>query len=138
MSERMRPHVLDANALYRLLTDGPGAEIVERVFNESQRTSEAVHMSVINWGETLYALARAVGLDEASRMLARADPLLSVLDADRPTTEAAARLKARYGLPYADCFAAVVTGKTGVLVTADPDFKRVTWLRTLALPRHRQ
>lgn len=138
MSPHMRPHVLDANALYRFLTDGPGAEIVEKVFNDSSEANQAVHMSVINWGEALYALGRTHGFDEAARMLAKVENALNVVDADRAVTAAAARLKLASGLPYADCFAAVVTGKAGVLVTADPHFKRVTWLRTLALPRHKQ
>jgi hypothetical protein len=56
--------------------------------------------------------------------------------ADHAVTAAAARLKLDYGLPYADCFAAATAGRTGVLVTADPDFARISWLRVLAPPRH--
>jgi predicted nucleic acid-binding protein len=134
----MRLHVLDANALYRFVTDGPGAEVVGEVFKQSHRAGQVVSMSVINWGETLYALARTHGLGEASRMLAKVEPLLQVVNADRVLTVAAARLKVTSGLPYADCFAAVVTGKAGVLVTADPDLKKVGWLRLLPLPRHKQ
>jgi predicted nucleic acid-binding protein len=61
---------------------------------------------------------------------------VSIIDADQAVTAAAARLKLDHGLPYADCFAAVAAGRMGVLVTADPDFKRIRWLRILALPRH--
>ncbi len=138
MTPNMRVHVLDANALYRFLTDAPGAEIVEDVFKQSQAAGQAVRMSVINWGEVLYVLARIHGFDGASRMVATTERLLHLVTADRTMTEAAARLKSDYNLPYADCFAAALTGKTGVLVTADPDFKKIRWLRTLQLPRHQQ
>ncbi len=91
-------------------------------------------MSVINWGETLYALARGIGFAEARVVLANAQPMLLVVDVDQPMTEAAARLKTEYKLHYADCFAAALAGRTGLVVTADPDFKRIRWLRTLTLP----
>jgi len=138
VSRRLRPHVLDANALLRFLSRGPGAEIVARVFKDSRAAGQAVTISVINWGETLYTLARTIGFDEAFSVLAKVQSLLNIVNADRPITEAAARLKAEYKLGHADCFAAAVTGKTGVLVTADPEFAKVRWLRTLALPRHKQ
>jgi len=136
MKRKMRRHVLDANALLRFLTRGSGAEIVERVLNEAHDAGAAVNMSVINWGEVLYTLARVLGFEQASRKLAEVQPLVSIIDADQAVTAAAARLKLDHGLPYADCFAAVAAGRMGVLVTADPDFKRIRWLRILALPRH--
>jgi len=41
-------------------------------------------------------------------------------------------------LPYADCFAAALTGKGNILVTADvKDFKKISWLQILPLPQHR-
>jgi predicted nucleic acid-binding protein len=63
---------------------------------------------------------------------------LSIIAADEPITETAARLKAGHGLPYADCFAAAITGKENVLVTAEvKDFKKISWLQVLSLPQHR-
>jgi predicted nucleic acid-binding protein len=48
----------------------------------------------------------------------------------------AARLKARYNIPYADAFAAALTRGQHVLVTADIEhFERVPKLRLLRLPR---
>jgi hypothetical protein len=43
MKRVMRPHTLDANALLRFLTRGPGAEIVERVLNEAHDAGRAVN-----------------------------------------------------------------------------------------------
>jgi predicted nucleic acid-binding protein len=96
-------------------------------------------MSVINWGEVYYAVARAQGFAEASKTMERVRMLpLVLVGADESVTIRAARLKAGHGLPYADCFAAAIVTPDDVLVTADAkDFKKVPRLRILALPPHR-
>lgn len=134
----MKGHVLDANALYRFLLDQPGAETVERLFKQARDANITLQMSVINWGEVYYSFARWKGFREAQGWMARVRLLpLSVLPADESTTEAAARLKAGHGLHYADCFAAAIAGRDYVLVTADvKDFKKISWLQVLSLPRH--
>jgi predicted nucleic acid-binding protein len=53
-------------------------------------------------------------------------------------TTKAAKFKAGYGLPYADCFAAATTAGDDVLVTSDAkDFKKIPGLRILGLPEHK-
>ena len=47
----MKGHVLDANALYRFLTGGPGADIVNRLFKEARDAERPLPMSAIHWGE---------------------------------------------------------------------------------------
>lgn len=135
----MKVHVLDANALYRFLMDQPGADVVERLFKQARDANSALMMSVVNWGEVYYNIARKKGFQHAQEFMARVRLLpVSVIAADEPITETAARLKAGHGLPYADCFAAAVTGKENVLVTADAkDFKKIPWLQILALSQHR-
>ena len=134
----MRVHVLDANALYRFLLNQPGAEIVEGLFQRARDANTSLMISVINWGEVYYNIAKRQGFPDAQEFMARVRLLpLRVVSADEPITEAAARLKSGHGLPYADCFAAAIAGKTNVLVTADvKDFKRIPWLKVLALPPH--
>lgn len=134
----MKVHVLDANALYRLLTRGPGFEIVNRLLKAARDSGVPVRMSVVNWGEVYYAIARNSGFAESERIMQRVKLLpLTVIDADQLVTARAARLKAGYGLPYADCFAAATAGDDAVLVTADvKDFKKVPSLRILAIPEH--
>jgi len=62
--------------------------------------------------------------------------LISLLGVTPEDALRAARLKAQYNLPYADAFAAVLTGNQPTLVTADVDhFQRVPDLRLLKLPR---
>lgn len=135
----MKCHVLDANALYRFLMNQPGADIVEGLFKRARDANSTLMLSVINWGEVYYNVAMKRGFTEAQELMRRVRLLpISVVNADEPITETAAQLKAGYGLPYADCFAAAITGKTNVLVTADvKDFKKVPWLQILPLPQHK-
>jgi predicted nucleic acid-binding protein len=135
----MKGHVLDANALYRFLTGGPGADTVNRLFKQARDAKQPLRMSVINWGEVYYTIAKAEGFAETARIMDRVKLLpLAVLDAGEAVTVRAAQLKAGHGLPYADCFAAATAAKDDVLVTSDAkDFKKVPGLHVLPLPEHK-
>jgi len=135
----MKFHVLDANALYRYLTGGPGAETVSRLLREARDAEQPLRMSVVNWGEVYYTIARVEGFTETSKIMERVKMLpLAILDADESVTTRAARLKAGHGLPYADCFAAACAAKGDVVVTSDAkDFRKIPGLQILALPEHK-
>jgi uncharacterized protein len=135
----MRTHVLDANALYRFLTGGPGADVVTRLFKEARDAEQPLHMSVVNWGEVYYTVAKVEGFVETDRTMERVKLLpLAILDADAAVTERAARFKAGHGLPYADCFAAATATKDDIVVTSDAkDFKKIPGLHILPLPEHK-
>ena len=134
----MRTHVLDASALYRFISKGDGSHIVDDLLKQAVVVGMPLLMSAVNWGEVFYTLVRKVGLTKTDKMMAELVervPLLLVAvtpeDAQR-----AARLKAQYNIPYADAFAAALTGHQRVLVTADVEhFERVPKLRLLKLPR---
>ncbi|MGA8762328.1 MAG: type II toxin-antitoxin system VapC family toxin [Candidatus Sulfotelmatobacter sp.] len=136
----MKVHVLDANALYRFLTGGPGADIVARLLREARDAEQPLRMSVINWGEVYYTIAKAQGFPETARIMDRVKMLpLAFLDANEAVTAHAARLKAGHGLHYADCFAAATAIQDAVLVTSDAkDFKRIPGLYVLPLPGHKK
>jgi predicted nucleic acid-binding protein len=137
----MKRHVLDANALYRFLMGADGGDVVRQLLKDALRHSTPLLMSVINWGEVYYTVARHVGHKKAqATMLAAETQSIVLVDVDRAQAEAAGRIRAGYGLSYADCFAAVLAGKDGVLVTSDvKDFKKVPWVKVLELPaRSRQ
>jgi predicted nucleic acid-binding protein len=135
----MKLHVLDANALYRFLTGGPGADIVNQLFKDARDAEQPLRMSVVNWGEVYYTIAKAEGFAETAKIMDRVKLLpLVILDAGEAVTTRAARLKAGYGLPYADCFAAATASKDDVVVTSDAkDFRKVPGLRVLPLPEHK-
>jgi uncharacterized protein len=136
----MKVHVLDANALYRFLTGGPGADTVTRLLKEARDAEQPLRMSVVNWGEVYYTVAKVEGFAETVRTMERVKLLpLTILDADEVVTARAAQFKAGYGLPYADCFAAATATKNDVLVTSDAkDFKKIPALQILPLPEHKR
>jgi predicted nucleic acid-binding protein len=135
----MKVHVLDANALYRFLVGGPGADVVAGLFRQARDAEQALRMSVVNWGEVYYTIAKAKGFAETSRVMERVKMLpLQLQVADESATVRAAQLKAGHGLPYADCFAAACAGRDDVLVTSDAkDFRKVPGLQILPLPAHK-
>lgn len=137
----MRTHVLDASSLYRYLINGAGAPLVAEVLKEASRVDTDTLMSVVNWGEVYYTLVRNIGLAKTdsvmSELLERVP--LALIPATQEDAQRAARLKAQHNLPYADAFAAALTGTQHVLVTADTEhFSRVPKLRLLKLPRAKQ
>lgn len=134
----MKIHVLDANALYRFLIDGPGAAIVNDLFESARDQEQPLRMSVINWGEVYYTIAKAQGFAETAQIMERVKLLpLTLIDAGEVVTAQAARLKAGYGLPYADCFAAAIADKDGVLVSDVKDFRKIPGLQILPLPPYK-
>jgi uncharacterized protein len=136
----MKLHVLDANALYRFLTGGPGADLVHQLFKHARDAEQPLRMSVVNWGEVYYTIAKAEGFAETAKIMDRVKLLpLAVLDAGEAVTTRAAQLKAGYGLPYADCFAAATAAKDDIVVTSDAkDFKKIPGLHVLPLPEHKR
>ena len=134
----MRTHVLDASALYRFVTKGDGSQVVDDLLKQASATRTPILMSAVNWGEVFYTLVKRVGLARTDRMMAEMlDRIpLSLAGVTAEDAVHAARLKAQYNLPYADAFAAALTGSQHVLVTADVGhFERVPKLRLLKLPR---
>ena len=134
----MRTHVLDASALYRFITKGDGSHLVDDLFKQSATTGTPVLISAVNWGEVYYSLVKRAGLVKTDNMMAEMVTRVPITLAAATPDDAvrAARLKAQYNLPYADCFAAALTGTQHVLVTADVDhFTRVPKLRLLKLPQ---
>jgi predicted nucleic acid-binding protein len=134
----MRTHVLDASALFRYLTAGPGAEQVADILTNAPHTGSEILMSVVNWGEVYYGLVKRVGLASTEARMAQLPHRVPIrlVPVSQEHAERAARLKAQYNLPYADAFAAALTGAQHVLVTADTEhFSRVPKIRLLKLPR---
>jgi predicted nucleic acid-binding protein len=134
----VRTHVLDASALFRYLMNADGAEVVDQLFRQAAVSRLPILMSVVNWGEVYYGLVKRAGLTRTdgtmTNLLGRVPLSLVAVTADDAVR--AARLKAQHNLPYADAFAAALTGHQRVLVTADVEhFERVPKLRLLKLPR---
>ncbi|MDR7427858.1 MAG: PIN domain-containing protein [Armatimonadota bacterium] len=90
-----------------------------------------VAISVVNLGEVYYLVGRRAGEREAKAVVAGLRGLgVQVLPVDEPVVLAAASLKVRYPVAYADAFAAAAArSAAGVLVTGDTELARVKEIR---------
>lgn len=120
---------LDAWALIALLDDEPAAGAVEQLI-----TGGGCVMSWINVGEVRYAEARRGNADQVDRAIAMLPPHVDLVDATGPRVLAAARMKSRHALSFADCFAAttaaefgvpLATGDAGLLGLAEPGLRTI-------------
>ena len=119
--------VLDAWAVLAYLNNEPAAQAVRHVLRRAKRREIVVLFSIINYGECMYVVERAKGLEAAQAAANIIDQLpLHVVPADRALVFEAAHLKARYPISYADAFSAALAKQNRApLMTGDPEFKAV-------------
>jgi ribonuclease VapC len=117
--------VLDSFALLAYLEGEVGMPRVRSVLEGAEARRHTVYLSLINLGEALYITERARGLVAARRTLAAVDQLpLEIVAVSRATVLAAAHIKARFPIAYADAFAVVTArDRGGVVMTGDPDLR---------------
>lgn len=109
--------VLDAWALIAFFNDSAAAPRVEAVLEEGGGA-----VCSINLGEVLYRQTRAGGIGKAREGVEALRRNLDVVDPDWPLVEAAAGLKARGGLSFADAFCvATATRLDAPIWTGDPE-----------------
>ena len=141
MTAKTAAYALDSFALLAYLEGEAGMPRVRELLAGAEAGAHTIFLSLINLGEVLYITERENSLFLAQRVLAAIDQLpLQVVPISRATVLAAAHVKARYPISYADAFA-VVTAQDhyGVLVTGDPEFRSVANDNLVAvewLPRH--
>jgi ribonuclease VapC len=134
------PHILKLGLAY--LEGEAGMARVRSVLEGAEAQRHSVYLSVINLGEVLYITERERGLVEARRTLGAVDQLpVEIGGVSRATVLAAAHIKARFPISYADAFA-VVTAQDhgGVLMTGDSEFESLADAGVVAvawLPRRR-
>ena len=118
-------YALDSFAVLAYLEGEPGMPRVRKLLAEARRGTLSLYFSLINLGEVLYIVERERGLVATQRTLAALDQLpILLVPVTRAAVLAAARLKARYSISYADAFAAVAAqAQSAVLLTGDPEFK---------------
>lgn len=110
------PACLDAWALIALLDDEPAAAQVEQLIRDG-----GCMMSWMNVGEVRYALHRRGAGQQVDRAIAMLPAHVDLVDATGARVMAAAALKARVPLSFADCFAATTAMEFGApLATGDP------------------
>jgi predicted nucleic acid-binding protein len=119
--------VLDSHPLILYFEQEEGWQEVAEILQQASEEKCRLLLSVVNWGEVYYVTMREYGEEYAEKVLhALRHMPVEIKEADEETTLEAAKLKARGGLSYADCFvAALAIKKKGELVTGDKEFKQV-------------
>jgi predicted nucleic acid-binding protein len=122
--------VLDTFALLAYLKDEPAAVRIEQVLEQAGKEKCHLFASIINLGELLYITERKGGISKAQDTLALIQQLpIEILPADEQAVFAAAHIKARHAISYADAFAvAAANDEKAVILTGDPEFKNVEHL----------
>ena len=119
--------VLDSWALMAFFEDEPSAEKVEELLLDAEKSGRPLLMSVVNWGEVWYSIARRQGEKIADRFIGDIEKMaVEIVDADQALAKLAAEFKSKHKMSYADCFAAALSKqRKAELVTGDKDFKQV-------------
>ncbi len=142
MADRSRAYVLDSFALLAYLEGEAGMPRVRSVLAGAEARRHTVYLPLVNLGEALYITERERGLAVARRTLGAVDELpLTIVPVSRPTVLAAAHIKARFPVSYADAFVAVAAQDYGgIVMTGDPEFRPLADAGLIAvewLPRQR-
>ncbi len=120
----MAHYVLDSYALLAFFRNEEGGEKVEQLLNEAAADKHELYLTCINAGEIYYMSHRKDGAAKAELVwkAMRQFPV-HIIDADLEFTLAAAKLKAKYSISYADAFAAALAIKRrATLITGDEEF----------------
>jgi len=119
-------YVLDSYAIIAHLSDETGGEQVGKLLQAAHDKKTRLFLSVINLGEIYYNTCRERGREKAEEAVFMIEQLpITVVIADKEITMAAAGLKSRHPVAYADCFAAALgIIKKARVVTGDSEFKR--------------
>jgi predicted nucleic acid-binding protein len=129
---------LDSFALLAWLQDEACAKRMDQIFRKAAAGETVLYLNVLNYGEVLYIIERRYGLEKTSEVIGIIDGLpLTIVNADRALTFAAAHIKANYPISYADSFVVALAQQKGAtILTGDPEFKSLSelvsieWLST--------
>ena len=123
----MNRYVLDSYAMIAYFEDEAGADRVARILRQLIQGKAKGYMSVVNWGEVYYNTMREEGVAEAEKVILQLDKFpIQMVEVNRDLAYEAAKLKGKYRIAYADCFAVALSVKLNAsLVTGDPEFKKL-------------
>ena len=127
----MTPRFLfDSHALLAFFQEEKGTEVVAKILRRALKQRLDRLLCVINLGEIIYMTKRRFGDNKKVEILGRVHQLgFKILPAPEALVYKAAELKADYPISYADCFAlACALEQSAILVTGDPEFKKVDHL----------
>jgi ribonuclease VapC len=123
-------YLFDSHALLAFFQEEKGTEVVAKILRRALKQRLDRLICVINLGEIIYMTKRRFGDNKKVEILGRVHQLdFKILPAPEALVYKAAELKADYPISYADCFAlACALEQSAILVTGDPEFKKVAHL----------
>jgi predicted nucleic acid-binding protein len=121
-----RAYVLDTWPIMAYFENEPAAEMVEQLLANAHAEGIALLMTVVNMAEVWTTMARQWSPHDADQSLSELRELgIQFIPANEELALQAARLKAKYKISLADCFAAALAQqRTGEVVTGDQEFKQ--------------
>jgi len=127
MPRKPKAIVFDSWAVIAYLEDEPAAEHIADVIADAHDDGIPLFMCVVNAGEVWYIIAREASVIDADRSIKELRQLgIEFVDADWTLAHEAGGFKSKHKMSYADCFAAALAKqKKALLLTGDPEFKRV-------------
>jgi len=117
--------VLDAWAIMAWLKGHqPAADRVRYMLEAAERREQKHLINIVNLGEVFYVSVKAQDLAYGELVLEMLRPRLTIIPASDRLVMAAATLKSRHSISYADAFAAATALlRDAPLVTGDPELQ---------------
>lgn len=121
-------YVLDSFALLAHLENEERGKRVTKILKKAQESQYIrLYISVINLGEVYYITMRERGEEKTEEIFELIKLLpIEIIEADITAAINASKLKSKYPVAYADCFAASLAIQKDVkVITGDPEFKKL-------------
>jgi ribonuclease VapC len=116
---------MDSYAMLAFFRNEDGSDKVEQILNDASDDKHKLFMTCVNAGEVYYMSVRKDGHIKAElAWKALLQFPIQIIDANLEFSLAAAKIKAKHSISYADAFAAALTiNKKAILITGDTEFK---------------
>ena len=129
--------VLDTSAIFCLIRDEPGADVVEKALKGARAGNAAIAISFASLTEVFYNALRLADKTRARELISRIKSWpVDLIYPDETLSLAAGEIKALFPLSFADAFVAATARETkAVLFHKDPEFESLSEIVKLkALP----
>jgi ribonuclease VapC len=126
--DNAKEYVLDSFAFLGHLENEVQSAKVTNILKEARESQNIIlYASIIKIGEVYYITMRERGEEKAEEVFSLIKLLpIQIIEADTDLTLKASRLKAKYPVAYADCFAAsLAIEKDASVITGDPEFMKM-------------
>jgi len=121
-------YILDTSALFTLIEDEDGAEIVSGLLQRAEREEIGIYVSFVSLTEVYYITLQEKGEVEALRRVDLMRSLaVNISESNDDVNLKAGTLKAHHRISLADAYiAALCIAKGGILVHKDPEFEQLS------------